>query len=1249
MTRRPWLLWLVVAGLVLLLGSVLTLRWASRSEAVLRWGVLQLAGRLPCRLDVHGLSGSLTEPVHIERVRCESDTLLVEARQVRLDWSPWALKDERLEIETLAGDRLQIVPRGPPAGGPQPPATLRPPLAIHVGRLALREVQIGEASDPVVLRDLALSYDSDGGGHRLRLESLEVRETRISGTARIAAERPFALQARLQFESSAIAGWPISLVANLSGDLLRTQAGFSARVHDLPMTGEAVLAAFETDPVQALRVHVPRLDLAALRADLPATAVEIELESSAVGVERLQGTVRASNAAPGTLDQRRLPLRAVRARFSADRSGVFLRDLDAELGAAGRVRGEATLTRALLQASLTTTGLDLHAIHGRLRTTELSGEVRLTSDAGTQRAQLRIAQGGLRLQGEFIREGDRLTARQATLEAQGARLDAQGELGLTDALPFTARGRLTGFDPARFGDFPAARLNGEVQANGRLRPEWVAAVRYTLARSRFRDLPLAGRGELTLTAQRVSDAAVELRLGRNALQARGAFGAAGDRLGWSIDALDLVALEPSLSGTLSAQGWLAGTRASPSLAFEAQARAIAYGKQLRVARVAARGALRAAADPAIELKATASGLSRGGFGLDMAKLAISGTVDRHQISASATSAALALTAQLDGGLDRARGRWAGSVQQLAATGTPAFELIAPVGVVVGRDEFTLGAAKLRLAGGIASIGETRSEGGRISTSGSFAGARLSSLLSLFGQQPPFENDIRLAGSWNLRADRSVNGELQIARERGDIVLPGKPPVALGLTDLGLELRAKDDQVDGVLRARAGPNSVLQVRAQSRAESREGKWGVSSKAPLRLTGTVNIRSLRPILALFSRRATGDGQLALRLSADGTLGDPRLRAELEGSGLRVEHVERGVFLRDGTLQAALADGVIELTSFAIRGGAGTLSARGKLATARDQPTLAVQWHADKLAAVQHPDLRLTLSGQGTLSFENRLATLRGALTADQGRVELRADTAPRLDDDVVVAGADTDDTAGAPKVRAALALELDLGRDFLITGRGLEAALVGAVALRRNGDTPLVANGRIEAAKGTYSAYGQRLTIERGNLVFAGPVDNPGLDIRALRKNLRVEAGVEVSGTVRNPRVRLVSVPEVPDVEKISWLVLGRGIDSSNSGDVAKLQASAMAFAAGVGTAPLQQQVARAIGLDEIRYTASAGSSAGAVAVGKRINDRIYVTFEQNLSEAGNKLWVSYQLTRRWSVRTESGKSDAVDLFYTWSFD
>ena len=101
----------------------------------------------------------------------------------------------------------------------------------------------------------------------------------------------------------------------------------------------------------------------------------------------------------------------------------------------------------------------------------------------------------------------------------------------------------------------------------------------------------------------------------------------------------------------------------------------------------------------------------------------------------------------------------------------------------------------------------------------------------------------------------------------------------------------------------------------------------------------------------------------------------------------------------------------------------------------------------------------------------------------------------------------------------------------------------------------------------------------------------------------------------------------------------------------MQNAALALAAGVGTAPLQRQLAQAVGLDEIRLAPStrSGTTSGVVTAGKRLGDRIYVTYERTLATAADVLRMTYQLTRRWSVRTESGTSNAVDLLFTLSFD
>ena len=103
------------------------------------------------------------------------------------------------------------------------------------------------------------------------------------------------------------------------------------------------------------------------------------------------------------------------------------------------------------------------------------------------------------------------------------------------------------------------------------------------------------------------------------------------------------------------------------------------------------------------------------------------------------------------------------------------------------------------------------------------------------------------------------------------------------------------------------------------------------------------------------------------------------------------------------------------------------------------------------------------------------------------------------------------------------------------------------------------GTIAARDTSFEAYGQHLAVERGIVDFKGPINDPALNVLAVRKGLPVEAGVEVTGSVRQPKVRLVSTPLVPDLEKLSWIALGRA--PGGKADASLLLAAARLFWAG----------------------------------------------------------------------------------------
>jgi translocation and assembly module TamB len=201
--------------------------------------------------------------------------------------------------------------------------------------------------------------------------------------------------------------------------------------------------------------------------------------------------------------------------------------------------------------------------------------------------------------------------------------------------------------------------------------------------------------------------------------------------------------------------------------------------------------------------------------------------------------------------------------------------------------------------------------------------------------------------------------------------------------------------------------------------------------------------------------------------------------------------------------------------------------------------------------------------------------------------------------------------------------------------------------------LTAKGTIRAVAGTFYVFGQKLDIDRGRLLFDGPVDNPALDVVALRKNLAVEAGVELTGTVKVPRVRLVSNPPVPDGEKLSWLLTGQGLDRASRNDLAMLGA-ASASLLGNGQKPVTTRIANTLGLDDISVRdigtgAANGTSTQVVAFGKRISDRLTLVYEQGLSLATNALRIEYALSRTLTLRAEAGAIASFGLYYRRSYD
>ncbi len=309
------------------------------------------------------------------------------------------------------------------------------------------------------------------------------------------------------------------------------------------------------------------------------------------------------------------------------------------------------------------------------------------------------------------------------------------------------------------------------------------------------------------------------------------------------------------------------------------------------------------------------------------------------------------------------------------------------------------------------------------------------------------------------------------------------------------------------------------------------------------------------------------------------------------------------------------------------------------------------AERFRALGRVDRQLTTSGRLDLVVSAEQLQATGQVRVDEGLYDVGRSDAPTLDDDVTVRQGPgrADEPAGPVATRSRratqIAIDLDLGDKLKVRGRGLDAVLGGNLRLGSAAGRPTV-NGVVSASNGTYVAWGQKLDIDRGLLIFTGDVESPTLDVRALRPDLDVQVGVEITGNLHAPRVRLYSGGDMSDSDKLSWLVLGRASDGLGRSDTALLQRAAVALLAGEGEAPTDTLLRR-LGLDSLSVRQSdTDVRETVISLGKQLSQRWYVGYERGVNATTGTWQLIYRVAQRFTLRAQSGLENSLDLIWVW---
>lgn len=1173
-------------------------------------------------------------------------------------------------------------------------------IAIHDGgsTTQLDRLSLNARSDGRHHEIVLDNVDTPYGALTARAKLDGVKPFALTGDATYAgklADEPVDARARVSGSLDALVADVDASGMKLNGRAHIEAAPFGA----VPLTRASV--AFDHVNPQAISPGAPAADLA-VRAELaPANAPAGAAAQQGFAVA---GPVSIVNAKPGTLADHLLPLIDAHATVHLDGRAQRIDGVALKLIRDGSVTGGGTLAGGNGRFDLKVANLDLNAFVAQLRPMRLGGPLGVTLAAGVTTVDFDLNDPKLALgaRAKVALTPQQTVVSDARVTAAKGRVDLTGVFRHDAHSSYDAKATLTAFDPlllaavsapgtnggkparkaADAGKPPAkrgdTRVSGTLTASGAFAPQLSTKATFKLADSVYDGVPMTGAGVVQLAGTRILPSNANLSIAGNRVDLRGSFGAPGDRLRFVVDAPELDRLGFGIHGLVQAQGDLTGSFAHPNVTATYQAERVVVGSN-RIGAAQGRADIRDGAHGALVFTADATDIALGSLQLKSLRANLDGTRAKHTLDASAVGMAggrvIDVTLAANGGVVENRDgmRWDGTVTRLANRGTPAVALQAPLAVSAGAGRVTLGATRLTLEGATVDLKSFAFDHGQIRSAGSVSGASVARFFEvrqeLTGQRPPVRTDVVLDADWDFSLGANATGHLQVKRRSGDVTIEtGRGIASLGLTDLNARaVFVPGNRLDVTALAKANRIGSLDANVAVPFALRDGVFGIADDGALSGRIDADIPSLRATGNLFGPSYLLGGRASLKLTVAGTPAKPNVSGMLTGDELSATLVDQGVQLKDGIVRVKLSENLVEFQQVEFHGGDGTLRAIGRVRLDGEAPDLTASIVADKLELFAAPDRKLSLSGKATVANDGPRGALSidGKFVVDRALFDLPEESAPHLSDDVVIVRPDgtvrgdaqtgtaaAKQQTAADKPASSLApranIDIGLGNDFRFKGHGADLGLRGTITVMSAPGVPLRAIGNVRVTEGsTYTSFGRKLAIENGFFTFNGPVSNPGVNILAMRRNQEVEAGVQVTGTIQSPTVKLVSEPNVTDNEKLSWLLFGHGTDQGNNIGQQNTMTAALAL---LGSAT-GKRVAQTFGLDEFSIGRSdvGLTDPQVVQISKAINERFVLGYEQGLQSASNAFKVTINLTRFWSVSAYGGTFQGVDLNYTRRFD
>ena len=308
------------------------------------------------------------------------------------------------------------------------------------------------------------------------------------------------------------------------------------------------------------------------------------------------------------------------------------------------------------------------------------------------------------------------------------------------------------------------------------------------------------------------------------------------------------------------------------------------------------------------------------------------------------------------------------------------------------------------------------------------------------------------------------------------------------------------------------------------------------------------------------------------------------------------------------------------------------------------------------IRRDDITATTGGQLILSGSVEKARLTGQLHVEHAEFRIPDRLPPDITDLQVIEVQETaqqEETSPQPQANQGLKLLLDVAVDgpgkIFVRGRGLDSEWKCALRISGTAREPMI-NGNLSVVRGRFDFLGKRFDIQRGTIAFSGAYPpSPMADIVTEAQATDITAQIQLSGSLKSPKLTLTSDPPLPSDEILSRVLFGRTLTA-----ITPFQALALADAArtlaGSGGPGVMEKTRKVLGVDQLELkTDGKEIDQATVGAGKYLSDKVYLEVEQGLDPQSSKAKVNVDVTPNVTVESEVGVNAEGGMGVRWKWD